>query len=83
MVLAGEGTEQRLFVAGAKGDWVISQDAYEGKLGNVLRIISPDDGRTISEQPIPALPVFDGLSAARGNLYLSSTDGSIACFGGR
>ena len=82
MLLAGEGTEGRLFVVGAKGDWVISKDAYDGKLGNVLRVISPNDGNTISEQPIPAPPVFDGLSAARGNLYLSFTDGSISCFSG-
>ncbi len=81
MVLAGEGSEKRLFVVGAKGDWVISQDAYEGKQGNVLRAMSVEDGKTVAEQEIPALPVFDGLSAARGRLYLSLSSGRVLCLG--
>jgi len=81
MLLAGEGAEKRLFVTGAKGDWVISQDAYEGKQGSVLRVMSVGDGKTISEQRLPAPPVFDGLSAAGGRLYLSLTNGRILCLG--
>jgi hypothetical protein len=68
-------------VAGAKGDWVISQDAYEGKQGNVLRVMSVADGQTVAEQELPARPVFDGLSAARGRLYLSLTNGHVLCLG--
>ena len=70
-----------LFIAGAKGDWVISQDAYQGKQGSVLRVLSVEDGKTIAEHELPALPVFDGLSVAGGHLYLSMTDGRVACFG--
>ena len=81
MVLAGDGTEKRLFVAGAKGDWVISQEAYEGKLGSVLRVISIDDGRIMAEHELPGLPIFDGVSAARGRLYLSLTSGRVLCLG--
>jgi len=83
MVLAGEGDEKRLFVAGAKGDWVISQDAYEGKLGSVLRVISIDDGQIIAEHNLPGLPIFDGMSAARGRLYLSLDDGRVVCLGAK
>jgi len=79
MLLVGENREKHLFVAGAKGDWVISQDAYEGRQGNVLRVMSVKDGKTISEQPLPALPVFDGMSTAHGRLYLSLTNGHIVC----
>ena len=81
MVLAGRGDEKRLFVAGAKGDWVTSQDAYEGKLGNVLRVMSPEDGEILARYELPALPVFDGMSAADGKLYVSLADGSILALG--
>jgi len=81
MLVAGEGEEKRLFVVGAKGDWVISQDAYEGKEGCVLRVISVKDGRTVSEQPLPHLPVFDGLSAGGGRLFVSLADGRVSCLG--
>jgi len=81
MVLAGEGESKRLFVAGAKGDWVISQDAYEGKRGSVLRVISPDDGTKIAEHGLPGLPIFDGISAACGRIYTSLVDGRVVCLG--
>ena len=60
---------------------MISQDAYQGEQGNVLRVISVEDGKTIAQQDLPALPVFDGLSAARGRLYLSLTNGRVLCLG--
>ena len=81
MVLAGEGKDKRLFVAGAKGDWVVSQDAYEGKLGTVLRVISIDDGKIIAEHNLPGFPLFDGMSAARGHLFISFADGRVVCLG--
>jgi len=81
MLVAGEGEEKRLFVVGAKGDWVISQDAYEGKEGSVLRVMSIKDGSTIAEQPLPGLPVFDGLSAAGGRLFVSLRNGRVLCLG--
>ncbi len=82
MVLAGEGKDKRLIVAGAKGDWVISPEAYEGKMGNVLRVISIADGKTIAEHDLPGLLVFDGLIAASGRLYLTMQDGTVRCFSG-
>jgi len=82
MVLAGEGKDKRLLVAGAKGDWVISQESYEGKTGNVLRVISVADGKTIAEQDLPGLLVFDGMSAAGGRIYLAMKDGTVLCMGG-
>ena len=77
MLLANN--DKTLFVAGAKGDWITSQDAYEGRLGSALRIMSAGDGRTISEYELSSPPVFDGISAANGKLYMAMTDGSIQC----
>ena len=81
MALAGEGEEKRLFVAGAKGDWVVSQSAYEGKRGSVVRVISIDDGTIIAERNLPGLPIFDGMSAACGSIYISLANGRVLCFG--
>ncbi|HUU92410.1 MAG TPA: PQQ-binding-like beta-propeller repeat protein [Phycisphaerae bacterium] len=83
MVLAGEGKDKRLIVTGAKGDWVVSHEAYEGKMGNLVRVISIADGKTIAEHNLPGLPVFDGMSAAEGRLYVPLEDGSVICLGGK
>ena len=83
MLLAGQGKDKRLIVAGAKGDWVISPDAYEGKLGAVLRVLSIADGKTLAEIDLPAPPAYDGMSAAGGKLYITTRDGRLLCLGGR
>ena len=81
MVLAGE----RLFVAGPP-DVLDSADpmaAFEGRAGAVLRAVSASDGATLAEQRLDAPPVFDGLIAAGGRLYLATTDGKMLCFAGK
>jgi len=39
---------------------------FEGRKGVYLRIVNAADGSRISESELPAMPVFDGLSAANG-----------------
>ena len=46
-----------------------------------LWAFSAGDGKKLSELAIPAEPVFDGLAAAGGRLYLSTKDGKLLCFG--
>ena len=53
--------------------------AFQGRKGARLRILDAADGKTLSECPLPAMPVFDGLAAARGRLYLATLDGKILC----
>jgi hypothetical protein len=75
MVLAG-GT---LFLAGTP-DLVPEDDPYgalEGRKGATLWAVSADDGRKLAECPLPSPPVFDGLAAAQGHLYLSTTNGAL------
>ena len=72
MVLAKE----RLFVAGPP-DVVDPEDlmgAFEGRKGAVLRTYSAADGKMLSEMNLDAPPVFDGLIAAGGRLYLREQD---------
>jgi len=78
MVLAGE----HLFVAGPPD--VVPEDdpmaAFEGRAGGVLRAVSAGDGRTVAEMKLQAPPVFDGLIAAGGRLYMTTVDGRLMCF---
>lgn len=54
--------------------------AFEGRKGARLVALSARDGAKLSERSIEAAPVFDGLIAAGGRLFLSLEDGSLACF---
>ncbi|HID22854.1 MAG TPA: hypothetical protein EYP14_10710, partial [Planctomycetaceae bacterium] len=78
MVLAGP----YLFVAGVP-DQVPPEDPwapFEGRLPGKLQVFSATDGKLLRSYDLPASPVFDGLSAVRGRLYLSLKDGRLLCF---
>ena len=75
MVLA----DKTLFVAGTQGDWSHSADVFEGREGITLLAVSANDGQTIAETPLNAFPVFDGMSAAYGKLFVCDDSGTITC----
>ena len=79
MVLAGE----RLYVAGPP-DEVPEDDpmgSFEGRLGGRLWVISASDGERLAEYELNQSPVFDGLIAAQGRLYISGQGGVLTCMG--
>ncbi|TKJ38148.1 MAG: hypothetical protein CEE38_05155 [Planctomycetes bacterium B3_Pla] len=79
MVLTG----RHLFVAGPP-DVVDPDDpmaAFEGRGGAVLRATSATDGGMLAEYKLDAPPVFDGLIAVKGRLYLSLENGTVLCMG--
>jgi hypothetical protein len=76
-------TENALFAAGAP-DVCDSEDplaALEGRLGGRLVTFDPADGSQLDELALEAPPVFDGLSAADGHVYLATIDGKLHCLG--
>ncbi len=73
--------DRTLFVAGPYGDAVRSMDSFTGKRGVRLAAVSADDGQLIANYEIDAMPVFDSLAAAGGQLFLAMKDGSVRCFG--
>ena len=79
MVLAGE----ILFIAGTPD--VVPEDdplaALEGRMGGVLKAISATGGNELAAYSLESPPVFDGLSAAKGRLLLSTRAGKITCMG--
>jgi hypothetical protein len=46
-----------------------------------LLAVSATDGRPLAAYELGAMPVFDGLAAAGGRLYLSTVDGQVLCLG--
>lgn len=54
--------------------------AFSGEKGVLLQVVSAADGKTLSEQKLSSMPVFDGMSAASGRLYISLKDGTVECW---
>jgi hypothetical protein len=81
MVLAGE----TLLVAGPP-DFASAKDptaALEGREGGSLLAVAPADGKVTATYPLASPPVFDGMAAAGGRLYLVTMDGKVVCMGGQ
>ena len=55
--------------------------ALAGKRGGAIWAVSPTDGKALSKVALPAPPVWDGLAAAGGRLYIATTDGQVSCYG--
>ncbi len=53
--------------------------ALKGKEGALLWAVSADSGKKLSQINLPSLPVWDGMAAAHGKIYLATTDGRIIC----
>ena len=81
MVIAGN----TLFAAGI--DDVIYPDdpwaAYEGRKGGKLMAFSVNDGEKLAEYELSAAPVFDGMAAANGRIYLATRGGKLICYAGK
>ena len=72
-----------IFVAGAP-DIVDPEDphaAWEGRKGGILAAYAAGDGRKLAQYKLPAPPVWDGMAAAGGRLFIGTSDGHIVCMG--
>ncbi len=73
-----------LFVAGPPD--VLDPDdplgAFEGRKGALLWAVSAEDGKKLAEYKLESTPVFDGMAAAEGRLFMSLVDGTVICFSG-
>lgn len=57
--------------------------AYEGKKGGLLWTMSTADGAKLTERRLDAPPVFDGMAAVAGRLYIVKQNGTVSCLGER
>jgi len=75
----------QLAIAGPPETGVDPKDplgTYEGRKGGVLWTVSTTTGEKIQEYGLDAPPVFNGMAAASGRLYWSTTDGKVICYEG-
>jgi hypothetical protein len=56
--------------------------ALAGKRGALLWAVSTADGQKLREFKLASPPVFDGMAAAGGRLYLCTMDGHVHCLAG-
>jgi len=80
MVIAGE----TLFAAGSD-DVLYPEDpwaAYEGRKGGKLMAFSVNNGEKLAQYELSTAPVFDGMAAAYGRIYLSARGGKLICYAG-
>ena len=49
--------------------------------GGVLRMLSRKDGRTLGQKPLDSPPVWDGMAAVGGRLFMALRSGSVVCMG--
>jgi outer membrane protein assembly factor BamB/protein-L-isoaspartate O-methyltransferase len=79
MVKAGS----TLFIAGPPDelDPADPYAAFEGRRGARLAAVSAADGTELAKLDLDSPPVFDGLIAAGGRLFVTLENGTLACLG--
>ena len=78
-------TGDTIFVAGSP-DVIDPKDphgAWQGRKGGILAAFAAGDGRKLAEYKMLAPPVWDGMAAAGGRLFISTSDGCVVCMGKR
>ena len=53
----------------------------DGKDGALLLSVNIDTGKVENRLQLETLPAWDGMAGAGGQLFLSTLDGSVMCFG--
>ncbi len=55
----------------------------KGEEGGLMWAVSAENGAKLSEYKLDALPVWDGLVATAGKLYMTTMNGEVCCYSGR
>jgi hypothetical protein len=53
----------------------------EGRRGSILLAVSANDGSKLAAYRLDSMPVFDGMAAAGGRLFMVTTDGKVLALG--
>ena len=58
-------------------------EALDGQHGGLLVAVSKTDGKLVKQFQLDAPPVWDGMAAAHGQLFLTTKDGKVHAFLGK
>jgi hypothetical protein len=76
-------TEELLYVAGPPAirneTTIEALERWQGKRGGTLWCLNTQNGKKMSELPLPTPTVYEGMAAAYGKLYAALKDGSVLC----
>lgn len=56
-------------------------EALQGDRGSALWAVSTETGEEFTECALPSVPIYDGMAAAYGKLYVALADGNVVCLG--
>jgi len=62
-------------------DLAEQEAALDGRKGTLLMAFSAADGTELARYELERPPVFDGMAAASGRLYMATAGGEVLCFG--
>ena len=74
-------TEGKLFTAGPPEDALTTRSLFDGQEGGRLAVFARADGALLKQFQLDVLPVYDGMAAAYGRLFLALEDGRLLCLG--
>jgi hypothetical protein len=68
-----------IFAAGPRAETGVWSIDNEKDAGVAAMAFSASDGSELAQYSLDASPVFDGMAAAYGRLYISTEDGTMLC----
>lgn len=57
--------------------------ALAGEKGSMLWAVSAVNGARLASYKLDAMPVFDGMAATNGKLYIATAEGTVECWKGK
>ncbi len=57
-------------------------ELLQGKEGSLLWAVSAESGEKRAELKLESMPVWDGMAAAYGRLFVPLENGTVVCLGG-
>jgi hypothetical protein len=82
-IIDEEATFKQLSENDPKVEELLAQQdqALEGEMGGLVLVVNTESGQVDHQLLIDAVPTWDGLAGANGNLFLTTLDGRVMCFG--
>ncbi|MBD3318273.1 MAG: PQQ-binding-like beta-propeller repeat protein [Chitinivibrionales bacterium] len=80
-VVDEQATYTNMDSPGVQDQFVTQEEHLLGEHAGEFRVIKTSDGSKVTTLSLPAKPVFDGMAAAYGNVFLALDDGSVQCLG--